>query len=778
MNTYAAKTAGAFLLLTLLALSSAAQDAEQAQIDIANGFFRRGFFEEAAAEYRAYLESFPEGQNLSTALYRLGESEYARQNHTEALQAYEQYLARFPSGDEAARALLRKGELHYHLEQLDQAEAALSGLSGETVASEVRAGALYYLGKVYYQRKDLPKSAAAFTTLAESFADSPLAPFARYQLAFVYVTQGALEKAAAEFAEVAASDIDDALRAESQFRAAETYDKLGWYEPAITAYQKLQTDFAGTPYAQKGTYGHAWALYHAGKCAEAIEVAKAFLSANPESPEAVGMKYLEANCLQFLERYDDAIALYAEIRENYAESEFADRAHYKIAWSLFLKGEEETARAEIERFLDAHPQSQFAGEASFLLASLLTKQKNYEDAFDLYRLIAEKYRDSEFGAEALFKQGEMLEALGRDQEAARIFEQFAKAYPDHVLTEQAMLRIADKEFLQASFGDAIEKYRQILDTATEPAVHQEMLYRMAITYHNMQKFQESADTFAQILEAFPEGPHVAEAHLRIADYLVREGNEPVKAIESYSQAYQIAPKGPFAGRALKGLALARYETKDYASATDLFFRLVTEFPDAGLNEKTYLWTAKELFDAKKYDESATVLQALLQAMPGYASPNRVQFKIAECRELAGKTEEALGLYQSIVEGAPKSTEAVESYYRMGALYETMNQPDKAFEMYQQAANTNTGDTAARARFRIGEIQQGKGEFEAAARSYMRVAILFLHEELSPESLWRAGQCYEQANALEQAKKAYIEAVEEFPESEQAAKARERLAALG
>ena len=49
----------------------------------------------------------------------------------------------------------------------------------------------------------------------------------------------------------------------------------------------------------------------------------------------------------------------------------------------------------------------------------------------------------------------MLRAGLIRQEAAGIFEQFAKAYPEHVLTEQAMLRIADKEFLQASFGDAI-----------------------------------------------------------------------------------------------------------------------------------------------------------------------------------------------------------------------------------------------------------------------------------------------------------------------------------
>jgi TolA-binding protein len=76
------------------------------------------------------------------------------------------------------------------------------------------------------------------------------------------------------------------------------------------------------------------------------------------------------------------------------------------------------------------------------------------------------------------------------------------------------------------------------------------------------------------------------------------------------------------------------------------------------------------------------------------------------------------------------------------------------------------------------LYEGKGEFDAAARSYMRVAILFLHEELSPEALWRAAQCFEKANSREQARKSYEELVKDYPNSEQAAKAKQALAQLG
>jgi len=57
---------------------------------------------------------------------------------------------------------------------------------------------------------------------------------------------------------------------------------------------------------------------------------------------------------------------------------------------------------------------------------------------------------------------------------------------------------------------------------------------------------------------------------------------------------------------------------------------------------------------------------------------------------------------------------------------------------------------------------------------MRVAILFFHPELSPESLWRAGQCFEKSEEFGQARKTYTEVLEEYPESAPAALARERL----
>ncbi len=83
------------LLGTALSVSGSwADSVEQAKIDFPDGLFRVGLDEEAAEEYRAYLEEFPDGQYVATALYRLGECEYALQRYEAALEVFDQVLAK------------------------------------------------------------------------------------------------------------------------------------------------------------------------------------------------------------------------------------------------------------------------------------------------------------------------------------------------------------------------------------------------------------------------------------------------------------------------------------------------------------------------------------------------------------------------------------------------------------------------------------------------------------------------------------------------------------
>lgn len=768
------------LIVAVAAAMSRGDDSPaQAQLDFANGLFHRGFFHEAVEEYERYLHDFPEGPERTTAWRRLGEAACSEGQYEKALDAFDQVIAS-PVLDDAARqqAALRKGEVLYSLKRLEEAVAVLSPLTASEIGMEIRDRALYYAGKAYHDGGDTSKAFRQFKTLIEELPDSPLASHARYQLAFVHLGRNEPENAAIEFSAVANSKAGAELRMESRYRAAEIYDKIAWYSAAVGAYEQLRTEFPESAYARRADYGYAWALYHAGKYPEAMAAVEAFLKASPESPYRVGMEYLRANCLQQQKRYDEALIVYQEIREHHPDTEFALRAAYKIAWAHYLTGDSTAAKSGVTAFLQTHKDSVLVGDAAFLLGTILVAEGNYEDAYQEFRLVAEKYPNSEFGVEALYKSGECLAQLGLTDKAAEIFEEFAKRYPANPLTEQAMLRAGDAEFKDDDFAKAITKYKEILDNPIDFEVEQTALYRLAITYHNMKDFKASAAAFRTLLERFLDGPHTAEAHFRIAEYLLREKGDALKALEEYQAALDAGPEGAFAGRALRGLALARYERKDYDMAAELFLRLMQESPDVPLNEETYAWAGQRFLDQETWDKAAQAFEALLERVPGYPYHAQVRFKIAECAERTGKPKNAIALYQAVIDAAPKSTKAVEAKYRMARLYEAQNQHEKAFALYQAASQANNGDVAARATFHVGELLEAREEFSQAARTYMRVAILFLHPELSPKALWRAGQCFEKAGGAEQAKKAYQEIVSDYPETEDAAQAKQALSALG
>ena len=750
---------------------AAAPSPGQDQLDFANGLFGRGFFSEAVEEYETYLTKYPSGSEAGTAWFRLGQAAYATEKYDKALPAFEKAAALAEDPTTKVQAQLGRGESLYFLKRPAEAVDVLTPLIAEGQAADARCRALYYLGRCQQDLGGLDAAAQEFAKLGEVCPDHALAPYAQYQLANVSLAKNLFEDAAVAFSKVASNPkAEDALRMESRFRTAEIYDKIGWASAAVGAYEQLKKDFPDSDYAKRADYGYSWALYNAGKYAEAADAAQKFLAANPDASLVPGMKYLLANCLQEQKKYDEALAVYQEIADKFPDAAFAQQARYKKAWSLYLKGDLAGAKAQALDFLQKFQDSPQAGEAGFLLGSILVAEGNYEDAREEFRLVAEKYPESTFGPEALFKSAECLAQLGMRDESAKVYEEFARKYPENPLTEQAILRAGDAQFSAQDFAQAVSKYEAILAKQLDPVVEEDTLYRLAVTCHNMKDRAKSAETFQKLVAKFPQGKYVAEAHFRIAEFQLREQKDALKAVEEYQAALDAKPETELAGRATLGLALARYERKDYDQAADLFLKIVTDFPKSSLPEEVYTWCGQWFFDAKQWEKAAKIFEAMLAGLPNYPYPDKVRFKIAECSESAGKADEALQKYQAVIDASPNGAKSIEARYRMGLLLEAKNEPDRAIALYEAASESNTGDTAAQARFRLGELYEKRGEFERAARNYMRVAILFLHETLSPESLWRAGQCFEKVNGTSQARGAYEELVKDYPQAEQAAKA--------
>jgi len=761
----------------LIAGVALAQQDEQSKIDFANGLFKRGMYDMAVKEYSAYLEAFPEGTHRPAAMYRLGESQFFNGEFDKALDTFDRVLLAPPDPSAREGAALRKGEILLKLNKNTMAAEVLADLVKGSKDAAIQAEARYFLGKAHYQAGNYPQALTTFQAIVAADPDGRQAPYARYQTALVFLAMKEPENAATEFAAVAKSAPDEALRMESMFRAAEAYDALGWHESSQAAYALLRETYPGSDYAKKADYGYAWALYNAGRYADALKTADAFLKGEVGGAVGAGMLYLRANCLNQQRQYEAALAAYASIQEKFADTDFAERSRYKTAWIHQMNGQRDQAKVEVSELLKIARLPSVVGDSGFLLGTIFMEEGNYEDAEQEFNLLWEKYKDSEFAPEALYKRAECLAQLSRANEAAAAFKLFATTYPHNTLAGEAALRSGDAKVQMEAFDDAIAEYLAILDTTPDPDTELETRYRLAVTYHNMKNYAASAEAFGMIVSSFPDSKYAVESRVRMGDYHLREGKDPTQALAAYEQALAADADGAFAGRAQKGMALAWYEIKDFDAAASTFLAVMQTYPDEPLNEATFDWVAGYLFSKERWQDAAAVYRALLTSVSDYPKPEVVQLHIGECLERAGDGETATLEFAKVLVLAPRTGAAVEAIYRMAAIAEAAGDEEKAFKLYEDAANANMGETAARARMRLGELYEAKEDFANARRSYMMIDLLIIHEELSPEASIRAGRCSEKLGKPDDAVKSYNSLIKLYPESDQAKQAQDRLKEL-
>lgn len=765
-----------FILATAIIISVVAfgETNTQTQFEFANGLFHRGFHSEAIEEYGQFLKLAPDSPEAITALLRMGRSAVVIGQYEKALNAFKKAEEKAGSEEQRQEAVASQGEALFFLKRYKDTIRVLTPIAEGSV-SETRARALYYLGRAYLESGDSMKAVSTLNMLVSELPESLTAPFAQYHLGFALAASGDVEGAATAFSAAAnAKNTDEGLRMESRFRAAELYDKLGWAAAALTAYEQLRKEFPDSDYAQRADYGYVWALYHSGRYEEASSMANNFLKQHADSPQSPGLEYLRGNCYYQQEKYEDALRVYSDLRKKYADSSFTGRALYKTAWAQYLLGTITEAENAIKTFLDTYADTELRGEALYLLGAIHVAEGTYEEALQEFKQVADQYPKSEFSEDALFKAGECYSQLGLRNEAAATFEDFVRRFPGNPLAEQAMLRSGDARFTARDFAEAIANYAKILEEPKDPRIEEETLYRMAVTYHNMKNYDESTATFQKLLEKFPEGMYAVEAQFRIGEYELRQHKDPLKAIEAYQAVLHKDKARGFTVRVLQGLASARYEQKDYEQAAAQLLQLLREHPEAQLTEEAYLWCGQWLRDQERWVDAAAMYSSMLQAFSEHKEKAGLLYILGECQEKTGEVEKAIDTYKKALVLSPDGQRAAEIHFHLGALHEMRKEPEKAMDLYEKAANMDGGEISARARFQLATIQERLGEHESAARNYMRLAILFVHETLSPEALWRAGNCYRKLGNHTQAKSVFEELVADYPESSFATQAKELL----
>ena len=104
---------------------AASPEAEKAAYDQGFQSLKDLKYADAAEQFTAFVQQYPNSEYADNAQYWLGESYYVTRNYDIALEAFQVLLRNYPNSPKVPDALLKIGYTHYELKQWDQARAAL-----------------------------------------------------------------------------------------------------------------------------------------------------------------------------------------------------------------------------------------------------------------------------------------------------------------------------------------------------------------------------------------------------------------------------------------------------------------------------------------------------------------------------------------------------------------------------------------------------------------------------------------------------------------------------
>lgn len=412
-----------------------------------------------------------------------------------------------------------------------------------------------------------------------------------------------------------------------------------------------------------------------------------------------------------------------------------------LAWSQFKAGKLEEAAATFERLLATNPEPAMAAEASLARGQILRQLGQLDAALAMLDVVIQKYPQTDRCADALWDAAQIRDQRNEDRQAAELYQRLADGFP------------------QFSQIDAV-------------------LYNWAWALTELGQADEAAAVFARLVKDHPASAYWADANLRVAQRAME--------VKDYARARQAAGeildgKAPdhLRENALYLVGQIAAAEKKWPEAESSFARLLKEYPQGTLRGFAEYGLAEAVFWQGRYDAARQRFQELVTQAEGRRQPWAAvaQLRLAQALCQEKKWNEAYEAASKIEAAHPGFPEQYEADYVIGYCLARRADFEGARQAYRKVLRSPNGEkteTAAKAQLMIAESHFHQQDYAAALREYLRLEILYAYPALQAAAVMQAAECHELLGEWKEAGELYQRLLQNYSNSEFAAKAKQRL----
>jgi cellulose synthase operon protein C len=763
---------------------------DDCRLGLARVLERQNKADEAERLYLAVANK-PGSHVADAAQFRLGALQCASGRYDEALKslaAFEERLATSPWQPNArlyaGMALLKSRRPDEAIKRFDVV-LATPMIDDETAQQAAR-------GKIeaLLQTKDYASVDRETAQFEKRFPKSSLAGDVRRMLARSLVERKEYVKAAALLESLIAASPPGRLdqpSLENRYLLARSYEGLGRYEDGLAALLPV-VDNAKGPLKSDAQSTQGALLLVLKKYSEATVALEELLADKPSGDvEARAIGQL-AICYARTKQLDKAKKSYAELIKKYpkhallapttehlaeaaydandtgwakelserlaalgASAEYEFKGKLNLGWSQYKAGNLAEAAATFDELLKKNPPAAIAAEAAFVRGRILQEMGQNQDALAMYDATIERYPQSKHHGDALLAAARLRVKLKQQAQAVSLYERLAKEHPRYPKLDAALYEWAWAMQESGKPDEAVQLFERLRKECSQSRF--------------------AADAACRLAQRALDAKDYPQAERLVDEVLNRkiEGDDRTKQSDAKVREYAAFLRGQ--------IAVAK---ADWPKVREAFEKMVQEYPNSGRRPLAEYWVAEAQYRQGDYAAASKRLEQLTKDLKGKREPWMAIIPLRRAQSLAqqNRWNDAYEIASGIEKDYPNFEQQYEADYLLGRCLANRAEFDAARLMYGRAIRSAVGaktETAARARWMIGETYFHQKNYEAAIREYKAVEILYDYPTWQAGALLQAGKCYERLGDAKEAVKLYQKIVKTYPNTSFAKDAAKELA---
>jgi len=702
--------------------------------------------------------------------------------------------------DQIATAILKMGEIFFNAQQYNQARVVIRHAEPFLKGDDEKMRALYYQTMTYVVQNAVENAVKGYGDFTAAYKGKPIAENLPFAMGNMYLGTGNPVEAIKFFDESVTQYPKGRLIGLSVVSKAQAQVSLKQYEDALKTFQE-------------------------------------HLAKNPAPDVAVVAQYGLAGIYKDTGKWDDAIAAYKVVKEKFSGTPQAIESDYWIAIATQQKGDNAGAVPLLEAFIKANDKHSLTPLAVYALGGAQIALGKTDDGAATLAMLAEKFPDSQPAPYTYFMRAQLAAAAQKPEAVTDLMKQFIEKYPADDKVFFAFDSIGQNAIAAGKPDDAVAAYTEFVQRYSQSSQAASALVkvadlqrgnaeRIAVNYSSLSPadqtrwkdaVQASVSTVESLLTAYPMSPDLAQGLqtlLSSQKLLLRAEIKNEEQVEAYFQ--ELAEKTSDSGARSKILFTLASLISEKDKARALAKMNEAYQADVIYSPKDLDIYGLALLGDKKMPEATAIFQKLSKDYPNppgttpTTSPALIQeaqavsiFGLGRIAQESKQTAEAGKLFQQLKALYPWSPKVLEADYGIADALRAENKLDEALQLLPAIIRAQNASAELRANSFLlgGNIMKKKMEDsvdpkqkdEARAQAidfYTKIAQFYAGVPLAAsEGLFQGAMLLEEqstastdpkfkAQQLGRAREAYKQLLKDYPDSLQAPKAKERLAAIG